>query len=209
MKWAAVKSIINHLCHIIYILWQAVPVPPHPPHRPLTAKIRPPPVSTLSGNTRLWLNHARMIHSEPYIAFHNLYLEEEEDIDSLVNNITNFNYWCATRVLTLDRKYAKEIHRKPAKTISTSIRRQKRSLPKLYFAFFKSLINFQITGTQTKKVAASFWAAPLLLKQFIPEDEKVIEIGIQALRMQCVVMPLLTLGKNHFPHNRHCRTRRI
>jgi hypothetical protein len=40
---------------------------------------------------------------------YNLYLEEEEDIDSLVNNITNFNYWCATRVLTLDRKYAKEI----------------------------------------------------------------------------------------------------
>lgn len=27
----------------------------------------------------------------------------------MVNNITNFYYWCATRVLTLDRKYAKEI----------------------------------------------------------------------------------------------------
>lgn len=40
---------------------------------------------------------------------YNLYLEEEEDIDTLVNNVTNFNYWCATRVLTLDRKYAKEI----------------------------------------------------------------------------------------------------
>ena len=40
---------------------------------------------------------------------YNLYLEEGEDIDTLVNNITNFNYWCATRVLTLDRKYAKEI----------------------------------------------------------------------------------------------------
>lgn len=40
---------------------------------------------------------------------YNLYLEEEEDIDTLVNNITNFNYWCATRVLTLDRQYAKEI----------------------------------------------------------------------------------------------------
>ncbi len=40
---------------------------------------------------------------------YNLYLEESEDIDTLVNNITNFNYWCATRVLTLDRKYAKEI----------------------------------------------------------------------------------------------------
>ncbi|MCI8635555.1 MAG: hypothetical protein HFJ05_08135 [Eubacterium sp.] len=40
---------------------------------------------------------------------YNLYLEETDDIDTLVNNITNFNYWCATRVLTLDRKYAKEI----------------------------------------------------------------------------------------------------
>lgn len=40
---------------------------------------------------------------------YNLYLEESNDIDTLVNNITNFHYWCATRVLTLDRKYAKEI----------------------------------------------------------------------------------------------------
>ncbi len=40
---------------------------------------------------------------------YNLYLEEADDIDTLVNNIINFNYWCATRVLTLDRKYAKEI----------------------------------------------------------------------------------------------------
>lgn len=40
---------------------------------------------------------------------YNLYLEEQEDIDTLVSNVTNFYYWCATRVLTLDRKYAKEI----------------------------------------------------------------------------------------------------
>ena len=40
---------------------------------------------------------------------YNLYFEEQEDIDTLVNNVTNFNYWCATRVLTLDRQYAKEI----------------------------------------------------------------------------------------------------
>lgn len=31
------------------------------------------------------------------------------DIDILVDNVTNFYYWCASRVLTLDRKYAKEI----------------------------------------------------------------------------------------------------
>ena len=38
-----------------------------------------------------------------------LYLEEGSDLDILVNNITNFYYWCASRLLTLDRKYAKEI----------------------------------------------------------------------------------------------------
>lgn len=51
--------------------------------------------------------HCRIYYKSfmPY----NLYLEESDDIDTLINNITNFNYWCATRVLTLDRKYAKEI----------------------------------------------------------------------------------------------------
>lgn len=39
----------------------------------------------------------------------NLYLEETEELDGRVNNVTNFYYWCATRVLTLDRKYAKQI----------------------------------------------------------------------------------------------------
>lgn len=52
--------------------------------------------------------HCRILDDSfmPY----NLYLEEnDEDIDTLVNNVTNFNYWCASRVLTLDRQYAKEI----------------------------------------------------------------------------------------------------
>lgn len=51
--------------------------------------------------------HCRIFSSDfmPY----NLFLEEKDDIDSLVNNVTNFNYWCASRMLTLDRKYAKEI----------------------------------------------------------------------------------------------------
>lgn len=51
--------------------------------------------------------HCRIFCSDfmPY----NLFLEEGDDIDSLVNNVTNFNYWCASRMLTLDRKYAKEI----------------------------------------------------------------------------------------------------
>lgn len=50
------------------------------------------------------LNHQFM----PY----DLYLEQEDsdtDIDVRVNNLTNFYHWCASRVLSLDRKYAKEI----------------------------------------------------------------------------------------------------
>ena len=42
---------------------------------------------------------------------YNLYLEtaERSDLDTRLNNLNNFYYWCASRVLTLDRKYAKEI----------------------------------------------------------------------------------------------------
>lgn len=50
---------------------------------------------------------------EPEFLPYNLYLEETDkdtkDIDQLVNNVTNFYYWCASRILTLDRRYAKEI----------------------------------------------------------------------------------------------------
>ena len=41
-----------------------------------------------------------------------IYLEdtaENDDLDIRMDNFTNFYYWCATRVLTLDRVYAKEI----------------------------------------------------------------------------------------------------
>jgi hypothetical protein len=40
---------------------------------------------------------------------YDLYLEEERDFDALINNMNNFYHWCASRVLSLDRKYAKEI----------------------------------------------------------------------------------------------------
>ena len=40
---------------------------------------------------------------------YNLWLEESDDLDARVNNKVNFDYWCASRVLTLDRAYAKEI----------------------------------------------------------------------------------------------------
>lgn len=41
---------------------------------------------------------------------YDLWLEEEMDFDSCLNNINVFNHWCASRVLSLDRKYAKEIY---------------------------------------------------------------------------------------------------
>lgn len=44
-------------------------------------------------------------HFLPY----DLYLEESDEFDSLINNCNHFNYWCASRVLSLDRTYAKEI----------------------------------------------------------------------------------------------------
>lgn len=38
-----------------------------------------------------------------------LWLEESKDLDNLVNNLVNFYAWCSSRVLSLDRVYAKEI----------------------------------------------------------------------------------------------------
>lgn len=42
---------------------------------------------------------------------YDLYLEKEDenDIDTMVNNLNNFYHWCASRVLSLDREYAKAI----------------------------------------------------------------------------------------------------
>ncbi|MBQ9009662.1 MAG: hypothetical protein IJ088_10070 [Clostridia bacterium] len=40
---------------------------------------------------------------------YNLYFEENTDISVRIENLNNFYYWCSTRVLTLDRTFAKEI----------------------------------------------------------------------------------------------------
>jgi len=45
----------------------------------------------------------------PYDLYLEDTFEDENDIDTLLNNLNNFYYWCASRVLSLDRKYAKEI----------------------------------------------------------------------------------------------------
>lgn len=38
-----------------------------------------------------------------------IYLEESDDFDTRFQNVDNFYYWCSNRLLTLDRKYAKEL----------------------------------------------------------------------------------------------------
>lgn len=49
------------------------------------------------------------VYNEVFLPY-DLYLEKEDnDIDVLMNNLNNFYHWCASRVLSLDRKYAKEI----------------------------------------------------------------------------------------------------
>lgn len=52
---------------------------------------------------------ARILNEQfmPY----DLYLEQEApgDIETMMNNLNNFYHWCASRVLSLDRKFAKEI----------------------------------------------------------------------------------------------------
>lgn len=47
-----------------------------------------------------------LIFDEKFFPY-DLYLEEERDFDTLINNMNNFYHWCASRVLSLDRKYAK------------------------------------------------------------------------------------------------------
>jgi len=60
--------------------------------------------------------NGKCIINYPSFMPYNLYFEKSDDLDSRVNNLNNFYYWCSSRVLTLDRKYAKEI----LKTIGAS-----------------------------------------------------------------------------------------
>ncbi len=57
---------------------------------------------------RIYENGRATIYYKSFMPY-NLYLEKGNDTDTCINNLTNFYYWCASRILTLDRKYAKEI----------------------------------------------------------------------------------------------------
>lgn len=59
-------------------------------------------VATISSTGAATIRNGKFM---PY----DLYIEEEDDIESRLNNLNNFYHWCASRVLSLDRKYAKEI----------------------------------------------------------------------------------------------------
>lgn len=60
----------------------------------------------------IYKNGSCKIYLENFMPY-NLCLEElaqdDDDIDIRIQNLDNFYYWCATRMLTLDREYAKEI----------------------------------------------------------------------------------------------------
>ena len=59
-------------------------------------------VATVSENGRAKILYEQFM---PY----DMYLEESNEFDDLINNLSNFYFWCASRVLSLDRIYAKEI----------------------------------------------------------------------------------------------------
>ena len=82
----------------------------------------------MMGGNSLRLGNYEIMHMEKIVAAlsssgdaeilneqfmpYDLYLESTEgeaDIDTRINNLVNFYHWCASRVLSLDRKYAKEI----------------------------------------------------------------------------------------------------
>lgn len=48
------------------------------------------------------------IFDERFLPY-DIYLEESDDFDNRINNLANFYHWCASRILSLDRTYAKEI----------------------------------------------------------------------------------------------------
>lgn len=57
---------------------------------------------------RIASNGKAEIFDEQFMPY-DLYFDDEEDLDVQINNLNIFNHWCAARVLSLDRKYAKEI----------------------------------------------------------------------------------------------------
>ena len=74
------------------------------------------------------------------------YLEEERDFDTLINNMNNFYIWCASRVLSLDRKYAKEI----LNSIGMAQATTDRDRAKIFFIISLRVINGCVLGKRKR-----------------------------------------------------------
>lgn len=112
---------------------------------------------------------------------YNLYLEEAQDIDTLVNNITNFNYWCATRVLTLDRTYAKAL-------LNSIGMRQ------------------AVTDKERAKIALSYRCASLTDVFWVrPESEKISfgDVNLYENHLSNVFMDIALKGKQYTVQNEY------
>ena len=57
----------------------------------------------------VWMDGTAKIYQEQFMPYDLYLITDAKDIDSRLNNLDVFNHWCASRVLSLDRKYAKEI----------------------------------------------------------------------------------------------------
>lgn len=57
----------------------------------------------------VWTNGRAAVYEERFMPYDLVLDSDDDDIDTRVNNLDVFYHWCASRVLSLDRKYAKEI----------------------------------------------------------------------------------------------------
>lgn len=114
---------------------------------------------------------------------YNLWLEKGDDIDTRLNNINNFYYWCASRVLTLDRKYAKEILNSIGATQATtdrdramiSISYHALSLTDVYWVKGdREKINFDVISLFRHSLSNAFADISLLGKQLTVQNMELL-----------------------------------
>ena len=116
---------------------------------------------------------------------YNLYLEkaESEDLEIRLMNLDNFYHWCASRVLTLDRKYAKEIMNSIGATQSYSdkdramiaISYRGLSLTDVYWIKSKNeKIKFREINLYRHSLSDSFAAVSLMGKQLTAQNAELL-----------------------------------
>lgn len=131
------------------------------------------------------------IHSDEMMPY-NLYLEpiKEEDMEIRLQNLDNFYYWCASRVLTLDREYAKEILNSIGATQATTDRDRAKvaltyhclSLTDIYWAKeSKESVDFDKINLFTNHLEKAFVDVTLRGKQLTIQNSHLIadDLGTQ------------------------------